>query len=279
MSDSAGSQQTISNANALVIFAKYPEPGQVKTRLGKTIGDERAAALYRAFLADLAARFSNAAPQDGYDLYWACQPEMRPLAEIVGPQAQCFDQRGATLDERLANVCADLRAQGYSRAVILGSDAPHLPTALVRDAFARLAAHDAVFGPAEDGGYYLVGLRLEPEPPDLFSGIQMSTASVLAETLQRAELQRLTVALLPTLFDIDEAADLPRLAALLGDGTYEAPQTRAVLRQLITTYRGFLEEVNAAFAAPGSDPQAWAEAQEERAAWDATLADDLEEKP
>jgi rSAM/selenodomain-associated transferase 1 len=219
--------------DALVIFARYPTPGQVKTRLGRVIGDDSAAALYRAFLADLAERFTPAAREDGYDLWWACAPGHGSLAEVVGARARIVGQRGTTLGDRLFCACEDLRAQGYQRVVIVGSDAPHLPVARVRESFARLTTHEVVLGPADDGGYYLIGLHLWPEPPDLFRGITMSTATVLAETLERAHARALAVAQLAPLFDVDEAEDLTRLAtALTTGGPYQAPHTLHMLQRL-----------------------------------------------
>lgn len=224
------------HANALVIFARYPEPGKVKTRLAKDIGDERAASLYRAFLCDLAERFTCASPdgRNGYDLYWACAPSPRSLAEVVGEAARCFTQQGDTLDERLYRACVAMRQAGYERVVIVGSDAPYLPANVVADALSCLGDVPVVLGPAEDGGYYLIGVCLQPEPPDLFRGIQMSTATVSEETLARVERLHLAVALLPTLFDIDTRDDLTRLAALLAVSAsgYAAPHTARALAAL-----------------------------------------------
>lgn len=219
--------------DALVIFARYPTPGQVKTRLGRVIGDEAAAALYRAFLADLAERFTTAARHDSYDLWWASAPGHGSLAEVVGARARVVGQRGNSLADRLFHVCEDICAQGYQRVVIVGSDAPHLPAARVRESFAQLTTHEVVLGPADDGGYYLIGLHVQPEPPDLFRGIAMSTATVLAETLERAHARELAVAQLAPLFDVDDAEDLTRLAtALTTGGPYQAPHTLRMLRQL-----------------------------------------------
>lgn len=220
------------NESVLAICAKYPAAGKVKTRLGAAIGVERAARLYRAFLLDLAERFEPAATTKGYALRWCYSPGDQLLTEVVGTSATAFEQRGAGLDERLRNASLDLREAGYRRAVIIGSDAPHLPAAYVSRALELLGTYDAVLGPAEDGGYYLVALPLRPEPPDIFSGIPMSTPTVLADTLTRATTLRLRVALLPPLFDVDELAELRRLADLLRDEPNRAPHTCAALAGL-----------------------------------------------
>jgi rSAM/selenodomain-associated transferase 1 len=213
------------SSDALVILAKQPLPGVVKTRLGATIGFERAAALYRAFLDDLRRRFEAAARTDGYTLVWACAPDTASLAPLLGLGAGLIAQRGEDLAERLYHVCVDLRASGYHRAVILGSDSPHLPAVAVTCAFDSLRRRDAVLGPAEDGGYYLVGVHLRPQPPDLFRGIRMSTPTVLQETRARARALGCSIGLLEPHFDVDEERDLDRLAAALRAGTFLAPAT------------------------------------------------------
>lgn len=218
----------------LAIVAKYPLPGTVKTRLAATIGAAQAAELYRAFLRDLAARFTQAAQRDGYSLVWAHTPGPGDLGEIVGGSARLLRQRGSDFAERLHNVSADLGATGYRRVVVISSDSPHLPAAWVRAAFTALDRSPVVLGPAEDGGYYLVGVRAEPAPPDLFRGIQMSTPRVFAETLARSAELGISPELLPATFDVDEAADLRQLARALACGHPAAasPHTRAALRRL-----------------------------------------------
>lgn len=224
------------STDALVIVAKYPEPGRVKTRLGATLGNERAAALYRAFLLDLSERFTTAKRAGRFDLYWACPPGAGLLGEVVGWNARIFAQRGGDFAERLRNISCDIRAAGYRRLVILGSDSPHIAAETVTDAFAALDPSDISIGPALDGGYYLIGLPLTPEPPDLFSGIVMSTTTVYAETVARAAALGLTTTTLAPTFDVDEITDLARLRALLevADASVSprCPQTFAALNAL-----------------------------------------------
>jgi hypothetical protein len=222
---------------ALAIMARYPEAGRVKTRLAARIGAMEASALYRAFLGDLAARFTRAARRDGYALVWAQAPGGGDLRTAVGADAWVMPQRGNEFAERLANVCGDLAAEGVREIVVISSDSPQIPAAWVAQAFALVARGEVTLGPAEDGGYYLIGLRAEPYPPNLFLGIQMSTERVLAETLARAASLALPVALLPTTFDVDVAEALPRLARALaapGAEAADCPRTRAALARLAT---------------------------------------------
>jgi uncharacterized protein len=222
--------------DALVIVAKYPSPGRVKTRLGATIGYEQSARLYGAFLRDLAERFSLAALVDGYDLLWACVEDAATMAPILGTDARIIVQRGDDFAERLYHICRDVAARGYTRTVILGSDSPQAPGAAIAEAFAALrdANVDVVLGPADDGGYYLVGLWNQPAPPDLFTGITMSTPLVFTQTLERARSLGLAVRVAPTTFDVDCEADLLRLAHALDALPTLAPRTHKLLKNLLT---------------------------------------------
>lgn len=200
---------------ALAIVAKYPRPGAVKTRLAAALGAEGAAALYRAFLLDLAERFGTAAAREGYTLVWAHTPDPGDLRAVVGACGDLLVQRGASFGERLYHVAVDLAARGYERIVIVSSDAPLLPARAVRDAFAALTHTGAVLAPAGDGGYSLVGLRATPTVPDLFRGIHMSTPQVFAETQERAAALGITVARLPEIRDVDSLGDVRRLVGEL----------------------------------------------------------------
>jgi rSAM/selenodomain-associated transferase 1 len=225
---------------ALFLVARLPLAGQTKTRLGRAIGDEQAARLYGAFLRDLGRRFTQAARADGYDLYWCyAAPDDRgdaDFAACVPAGAALLRQQGQTLAERLWSGFRALAARGYEQIVVLGSDSPHVPAAWITQAFAALEINEAVIGPSRDGGYYLLGQRALPAPVDLFTGITMSTATVCAETVRRAEEAGMSVAYLPATFDVDEASDLALLrAALAGAPTFDAtpaPETLAHLQAL-----------------------------------------------
>jgi len=217
----------------LVVVAKYPHPGQVKTRLGATIGYTSAAALYRAFLADLAERFVPAGREHGFTVAWACAPGPGQLQDIVGGDAQVLTQRGADFADRLYYLAEDMKTLGAQRLVITSSDSPHLATSLVRDAFSAIEPGRVVLGPARDGGYYLIGFDLTPGAPDLFRGIQMSTPYVLHETMARAAALHFSVCLLPETFDVDEVGDLERLAEELARaGSPICSHTQEMLQQL-----------------------------------------------
>jgi rSAM/selenodomain-associated transferase 1 len=209
----------------VVVMAKHPVPGRVKTRLAATLGAEAAAALARAFVLDLAARLA-ALP---YRVTWAYWPAEADFAALV-PGARCRPQRGTDLGTRMADAVAYAFAEGTAPVLVLGTDAPHLSAELLAEAAAALVEDDVVLGPADDGGYYLIGLRAPA--PVLFTGVEWGTARVLAETLARAREAGLRVHLLPPDFDVDLPADLIRLRERLDRGDVELPHTASLLSTL-----------------------------------------------
>ncbi len=213
---------------AVVIMAKAPRPGQVKTRLCPPLAAVEATELYRCFLLDKIAQvraIEGARPVVAYT-----PDSARAEFEALAPGFALLPQRGAGLGERLAHAIADLVAAGHTGAIMTDTDTPTLPAHCLAEAH-RVLAHglaDVVVGPTEDGGYYLVGVRAPA--PALFEGIPWSTPAVLGRTLERARALSLTVRLLPPWFDVDTGADLERLRAALavpGDG--EAHHTRRFL--------------------------------------------------
>jgi len=223
--------------NLFLIAARNPVPGQTKTRLGAAIGMERAAAVYRAFLIDLASRF---APTATYDLGWAFTPPAADFAGVLAsigappaPGVHLVPQQGDGWGVRQANLLRWGIEHDYGRTVLIASDSPHLPAGMASDAFAALDDREIVLGRVHDGGYFLIGAR---GPCDgLLDTVPMSTASAADALVARAGALGYRVAELPPTFDVDEAADLDRLEAeLLPDGA-RAPATWAALIDLSLT--------------------------------------------
>jgi rSAM/selenodomain-associated transferase 1 len=220
----------------LLVVAKQPAAGQTKTRLCPPLTGATAAALYECFLRDtleIMRSVPTATPGIVY-LPAAAVGYFRDLA----PDFRLTLQEGADLGERLDNLLTTALAQGATASVVMDSDSPTLPVAYVSEAFSRLQeGADVVLGPCDDGGYYLIGLK-QPQPR-LLREVQMSTPTVLRDTLAIAEELGLRVALLPTWYDVDTAAELQRLRQELAtlsadDGSSPARYTRAFLEtQLI----------------------------------------------
>jgi len=202
----------------LVVVAKYPEVGKVKTRLAKGIGDQAAYELYRAFIADIVARFAGG--PDAFAI--AYTPEG---AAFDGFDARCFEQRGATLNARLLSIFEQQRERA-EKTLVMSSDSPHVPAAWIARGFAALDEADVVLGPCVDGGYWCVGMHT---PHDIFSDVAMSTPLVLAQTLELVAARGLRVELLPTTFDVDELGDLNLLRTELQKRPGELPATEAAL--------------------------------------------------
>lgn len=223
----------------LLLFTKPAREGRVKTRLIGELTPAEAAALHFAFLEDLLDRLRPGS----FDLRiaWALDPG-EPVPGETFPGIPGVRQEGEGLGERLFRTLSAAAAEAPSVAA-LGSDHPTLPLAIVHEAFERLEhperaekAADVVLGPAEDGGYYLIGLRAAAVVPRLFDGIAWSTDRVLPETLARCEELGLRVELLPQAADVDTPDDLRRLAARFaaaGQGEQpddlDCPRTRDLL--------------------------------------------------
>jgi uncharacterized protein len=221
-----------------LIAAREPTPGLTKTRLGATIGMERAAELYAAFLGDLAARFTPRPGEAwGFDVGWAFTPAevdfacvLQQIGCAAPPDAVRFvPQHGDGWDVRQANILAWGHEQGYDRTVLIGSDSPQLPFAVVREAFAALEDHDVAMGRTVDGGYYLIGMR---GFQDILAGVPMSTVSAADALAARSEGLGLRLAELPLTFDVDEERDLRHLRLALAPDGARAPRTWVALRRL-----------------------------------------------
>jgi glycosyltransferase A (GT-A) superfamily protein (DUF2064 family) len=226
------------NDNLLLIGARVPVPGTCKTRLGASIGMAEAAALYRAFLVDLAARFTGGPGWEtrSYDVAWAYTPE----ADFAGVLRDCgcpasLSPVGFVLQEgdgwgvRQANLLRWGEAHGYARTVLVASDAPQLSQEVVAQAFAILRTRDMVLARSLDGGYSLIGMR---GYHDVLRGVPMSTSSAGDALVARARSLGLRVGETEAIFDVDEAADLELLIGTLAPDGRAAPATWAALHSL-----------------------------------------------
>ncbi len=213
---------------AVVVFMTAPEPGRCKTRLCPPLSPVQAAALYRAFCADVmdVARSEDLPVWIAYD-----GTEAFPTPAWAAADAPFFRQAGPDLGARLIHAFDEVFAMGFSRAVPIGSDSPALPRERLAEAFEFLETKEAVFGPAVDGGYYLVGLS-GPRPA-LFRGIPWSTDAVMAATEAAVAREAVAAALLRRHRDVDTPEDLRDLAEHLARGPHVlAPATRSALADL-----------------------------------------------
>ena len=206
------------------VFAKPPQAGRAKTRLAAAVGNQKAGALARAFFDDTWARVSK--------VPWA-RPVLASTEDDPGAfgleRVELWLQGEGDLGERLEKVMR--RALDCAPWVIaLGADCPAMPSIALDEARAALDTHDAVLGPADDGGYYLLGLRRLPS--GLLANLPWSVPHTLRSTLERFSRQGVSSALISPAFDIDEPADLQRLWNLLEDQPQRAPHSYRVLKSL-----------------------------------------------
>lgn len=216
---------------AIVMMAKSPRPGEVKTRLCPPLLPQDAATLYRCFLLDSLAKI--AAIETATSVLSYTPPMDRALFTTLAPGWTLLSQHGTDLGARMADCFVQLFDQGHTHVLLTGSDLPTLPPNVFHHALALLNKPeiDVVLGPSEDGGYYLIGLRVLYQ--NLFEDMIWSTPEVCRETVRRAEQLRLQVAYLPSWYDIDTPSDLVRLRrALACDITAVAPLTQ----QFLTTH-------------------------------------------
>jgi hypothetical protein len=228
----ASSKTVASSPNrsrVLVVMAKAPRPGAVKTRLAPSLSPEAVAAFYCCLLDDTLALARSLSLSSG-DVEFAImcpESDVSDLAQLSGNEASVVAQKGDGLAAGLTSVFAHF-AEGHQRRIIaFNSDSPHLPRSVLEDAFETLAAHDVVVGPTHDGGYYLVGAKASH--PTLFAGDGMGTTSALEKLLSRARTLELSVGFADPFYDIDVVDDLNRLAEELRSDPARAPRTAAWL--------------------------------------------------
>ncbi len=215
---------------ALIVMAKRPAAGRTKTRLSPPLRLVDSAELYNHFLQDLIPKL-NQLPLTTLIAHPA-DPLAPAYFEQLAPNTETILQIGDTLGDRLDHVIRHCFDAGFTQVTAINSDSPTLPAAYYAAAYDCLdnPATDAVFGPCEDGGYYLIGVK-QPHPP-LVRNVQMSTPDVLRDTLAEAAKLNLSVELLPSWYDVDDQDALDRLRSELNQQPALAPNTHAFLKTL-----------------------------------------------
>jgi len=188
--------------NLIMIFIRNPELGKVKTRLAKTIGDEKALVIYKLLLdhTNKIAKRVNAHKAVFYSDFTTVNDRWKNDGFIQ------LTQKGKELGEKMSNAFLKSFNMGYKKVIIIGSDCFELNENIITDAFTILNDNEVVLGPAKDGGYYLLGMKFFH--PSLFQNKVWSTENVLLDTLLDLSNLNLSYKLLPTLSDIDEEKDL-----------------------------------------------------------------------
>mgnify|MGYP001556255830 CR=1 FL=1 len=231
----------------LLMFVKHPTPGAVKTRLARTIGQEEAASFYDLFVRDML---------DGMDslsvrLVVCYDPasDEQAMRAWLGEEREYLAQEGNDLGERMAQAFAWAFGQGAAKVGIIGSDVPDYPSALIERGFGELFRHDAVLGPAMDGGYYFIAFSRDGFTEQVFQDMPWSGPEVLAMTRDRLEKGGKRIASLPEWNDVDVFRDLNVLFRLNNASSFRKSRTYAKLREY--------EEALAAYDIdlPGANPE------------------------
>ncbi len=214
--------------NLLGMFAKYWEPGTVKTRLAATVGNEAAAELHHAFVRTLVHRLQHRADRR---LLCFAPPEPRDAFKTIAAGAWSIaPQSEGDLGARMRNFFDTAFAAGATRVVLIGSDSPSLPAEYIDQAFEHLATQQVVLGPAEDGGYYLIGGA--GRTPDVFEGVTWSSGEVWNQTVARLNAAGVSFAQLPMWYDVDQWSDLKRLSSDL-EKTKSSPSLLELTQQIL----------------------------------------------
>lgn len=214
----------------LIIFAKYPDKGKVKSRLSGYLDEDIVARLYICFIEDLLERLTKG----DFPFMIACHPGEKKgdFARKFGDAFSYMPQIGEDLGERMYNAFCHCFSEGFRSVVIIGSDSPDLPLRIIKDAFQALDTHAAVIGPACDGGYYLIGFSRDDLFPDVFEGMAWGTDDVFRKTVHLLKNAGIRHCILPVWRDMDRPEDI---FALLKDNRktdFATSRTIAYLKKL-----------------------------------------------
>lgn len=214
----------------ILLFVKAPVTGRVKTRLAAAVGDDAALELYRSFVLDLLEILDSGGfaatvlfdPPDAADA----------VAAWLGRNRRYLPQQGHDLGERMKNAFQAVFGSGAPKAILIGSDLPDLRPQILIEALDALERHDAVIGPALDGGYYLIGFRDETFRPEVFRNVPWSTPDVFEITMRRFTNAGAQVHPLPQWRDVDTIEDLRDLYERNQGAAFERSRTMQALREV-----------------------------------------------
>ncbi|CAB5148619.1 hypothetical protein D3OALGB2SA_4664 [Olavius algarvensis associated proteobacterium Delta 3] len=218
----------------ILVFARAPVLGTVKTRLAVHLGDRVVLRLYRCFILDLLETLDGLEPPV---IICHTPADAGPMfRQWLSGRYTLMPQNGGHLGLRMAAAFQEVFASGFKQAVLVGSDVPDLPGTHISQAFSDLQNADAVIGPSADGGYYLVGFRDDTFRPALFDTAAWGTPQVLEETLAIARAEGLKINLQPRWKDIDDAAGLADFIHRNTSDRSTAPRTLAYLQDAELLY-------------------------------------------
>lgn len=212
---------------AVIFLTKWPEPGRVKTRLAKHLGQAKAAELYSHFVLDLANTLGSL-PCDTL-CFHDPSVEAKRFEQWLGPQHTYQAQQGGDLGQRMANAFSWAFDHHYDHVIAIGTDSPDLPHALLQQALDALTSHDMAIGPSQDGGYYLIGFSKTGFQSAIFDQVTWSTCRVYQQTCDQIKRMGCRVHTLPVWYDIDTQEDLAHVIEMHRHRPSSLPKTMAWL--------------------------------------------------
>ena len=220
----------------LLVFAKYPRAGEVKTRLTPPLSYQEGAELYKAFLCDSLDVYQRQSDLFKSILYVAENRDIEKMSDLLSEEnvaslseLRIQSQQGITLGERLSHAFTMGFDEGFQRVCVIGTDHPTLPVEFVREGFDALNDQDVVLGPADDGGYYIIGMS--SSYLFLLQNMPWSQETLYEQTVQKAKGAGLSLHVLPKWYDVDDEGSLRKLMSE-ADIQSVAPRTANVIRQL-----------------------------------------------
>jgi rSAM/selenodomain-associated transferase 1 len=218
----------------VLVFAKYPEEGQVKTRLAAHLGTAVAVEAYRNFVLDILSTVDELDVQTFLCFY---PPKRREsFLQWLGGHRHYMEQEGKDLGHRMKNCFSRAFEDGFRRAVLIGTDSPDLPAPLIGEALSSLKTSHVTLGPSRDGGYYLIGFRHDALLPAAFDGISWGSTEVFRETLEILEKAGLAVHILREWRDIDTIEDVRQLIHRNRNTRFSSSKTIAYLSRHIDAH-------------------------------------------
>jgi len=213
--------------NRLLLFVKSPIKGQVKTRLAADTSGNFVVELYKYFVEDTISLTENLDVHMELCFYPANRKTT--FLKWLGEQYCYTPQVGDNLGKRLRNAFGNAFEEGFSNVVAIGSDSPDLPVRYLMKSYEVLDAHDTVIGPANDGGYYLIGFSKEGFIPEVFDNISWSTDCVFEQTVSILKQYDRKMYLLPLWYDVDTIEDLKSLLLRTRNTAFEKSKTYSYL--------------------------------------------------
>ncbi len=217
----------MTDRRCVIVFVKVPGKGAVKSRLARGMDGDFVLRLYESMVLDTIDMLKNA--RIPFRICYTPPDAADAVRGWLGPEYEYAPQTGDDLGERMELAFARVFAEGNDEALLIGSDIPGLAAEVIHEAFASLATHDAVIGPANDGGYYLIGFRKNTFSPGIFRDMLWSAAAVFRETMGRLRAAALSVHVAPECIDADTKDDLKTLLAM-NEGREASSRAMSLLR-------------------------------------------------